>query len=65
MQCTARTDAVHYKDGCSALRERLQCTASEMGKTDTEITTPILDKRKGMNDSLMSHYSLQEISAEP
>ena len=26
-QCTARTDAVHYKDGCSALQERMQCTA--------------------------------------
>ena len=29
----------------SALRERLQCTASEMGKTGTEIISPILDKR--------------------
>ena len=38
-------DAVHCKDGCSALRERLQCTASEMGKTGTEIANPILDKR--------------------
>ena len=44
-QCTARTDAVHCGDGCSALRERLQCTASEMGKTGTEIISPILDKR--------------------
>ena len=26
-QCTARTDAVHCKDGCSALRGRMQCTA--------------------------------------
>ena len=34
-------------DGCSALRERLQCTASEMGKRGTEIASPILDKRKG------------------
>ena len=32
MQCTAEADAVHCKDGCSALRERLQCTASEIGK---------------------------------
>ena len=47
-QCTARTDAVHCKDGCSALRERLQCTASEMGKTGTEIVSPILDQRKGI-----------------
>ena len=31
----------------NALRERLQCTASEMGKTGTEIASPILDKRKG------------------
>ena len=47
-QCTARTDAVHCKDGCSTLRERLQCTASEMGKTGTEIVSPILDQRKGI-----------------
>ena len=26
-QCTARTDAVHCKDGCSALQGRMQCTA--------------------------------------
>ncbi len=41
---------------CSALRERLQCTASEMGKTDTEIISPILDKRiarKGSPQGLM------------
>ena len=43
----ARTDAVHCVEGCSALRERLQCTASDMGKTGTEIVSPILDKRKG------------------
>ena len=42
------SDAVHCKDGCSALRERLQCTASEMGKTGTEIVSPILDQRKGI-----------------
>ena len=47
MQCTAMADAVHCKDGCSALRERLQCTASEMGKTGTVIISPLLDKRKG------------------
>ena len=40
-------DAVHCKDGCSALRERLQCTASETGKRGTEIAIPILDKRTG------------------
>ena len=42
---TEPKEAVHCKDGCSALRERLQCTASEMGKTNTEIISPILDKR--------------------
>ena len=47
MQCTARTDAVHCRGGCSALQERLQCTASEMGKTGTEMVCRILDKRKG------------------
>ena len=33
--------------GCSALQERLQCTASETGKRDTENVSPIQDKRKG------------------
>ena len=56
-QCTARTDAVHCKGGCSALRERLQCTASEMGKTGIEIASPIRDKRKGRKDA--SFGSLQ------
>ena len=51
MQYTARTDAVQCKGGCSALRERLQCTASEMGKTGTETFSPILDKRIGRRDS--------------
>ena len=37
MQYTARTDAVHCRGGCSALRERLQRTASEMGKTEEPI----------------------------
>ena len=34
----------------------MQCTASEMGKTDTEIISPILDKRiarKGSPQGLM------------
>ena len=39
--------AVHCNGGCSALRERLQCTASEMGKTGIVIASPVLDKRKG------------------
>ena len=47
MQGTARTDALHCRGGCSALQERLQCTASEMGKTGTEMVSRILDKRKG------------------
>ena len=42
---------MHWKGGCSALRGRLQCTASEMGKTGTEIVSPILDKRKGRRDT--------------
>ena len=36
---------------CNALRGRLQSFASEMGKTSTEIVSPILDKRKGRADS--------------
>ena len=55
-QCTARADAVHCGSGCSALRGRLQCTASETGKTDTEIASPILDKRTGRRDA--SHGAL-------
>ena len=47
IQCTARTDAVHCRDGCTALQGRLHCTASETGKRDTEIVSPVLDKRKG------------------
>ena len=30
----------------SALQGRMQCTASEMGKTGTEIVSPILDKKR-------------------
>ena len=51
-QCTARADAVHCKGGRSALQEGLQCTASEMGKTDTEIASPILDRKKGRKKGL-------------
>ena len=66
MQCTARADAVHCGDGCSALRGRLQCTASEMGKTGTEIVSPILDKRKGRRDTPhMGHSSPPDLSTEP
>ena len=64
MQCTARADAVHCKGGCSALRGRLQCTASEMGKTGTEIVSPILDKRKGRRDTPhMGHSSPQDLGS--
>ena len=51
MQCTAGAVAVHCGSGCSALRGRLQCTASETGKTDTEIASPIQDKRTGRRDA--------------
>ena len=47
MQCTAGAVALHCRSGCTALQGRLQCTASEMGKRDTEIVSPVLDKRKG------------------
>ena len=58
MQCTARADAVYCKGGCSALQGRMQCTASEMGNTGTEIVSPILDKRKGRRDTPhMGHSS--------
>ena len=36
----------------SALQWRMQCTASEMGKTGIVIASPVLDKRKGRKDSL-------------
>ena len=38
MQCTAEADAVHCGSGCSALRGRLQCTASEIGKRGPKST---------------------------
>ena len=67
MQCTARTDAVHCRGGCSALRERLQCTASEMENTGTEKVSPILDKKLGRKDG-SSRDTLglpQDISTKP
>ena len=48
---TCEDGCTYLRGGCSALRGRLQCTASEMGKTGTEIASPILDKRKGSDDS--------------
>ena len=41
----AGKEAVHCRDGCSALQGRMQCTASEMGITGTEIASPVLNKR--------------------
>ena len=52
--------------GCSALQGRLQCTASEMGKSGTEIVSPILDKRKGRIDTPhMGHSCPPDFSTEP
>ena len=62
MQVLAGTDAVHCGGGCSALRGRLQCTASEMNKTGIEIASSILDKRKGRKDAPVAPL---EISTEP
>ena len=36
---------------CKALRGRMQCFASEMGKVGTEIVSPIPDKIKWRKDS--------------
>ena len=47
MQCFALAVAMLCVGGCNALRWRLQCFASEIGKTGTEIVSHILDKRKG------------------
>ena len=51
MQCFAWAIAKLCVDGCNALRWLMQSFASEMGKTGTEIVSPILDKRKGRVDS--------------
>ena len=50
---------------CKALRWRLQSFASEMGKTGTEIVSPILIREKGGQAHHTGHCSPQEISAEP
>ena len=47
LQAFARTDAVQCKGGCSALRGRLQCTASELVITDTGTAVTILIREKG------------------
>ena len=55
MQCTARVVAVHCGSGCSALRGRLQCTASEMGKTGTEMSVLFWTREMGGEEtSLLS-----------
>ena len=46
----------------SAQQGRMQCTASEMGKTGTEIVSPIQDKRTGRRDAPVAPL---EISTEP
>ena len=45
--CISVEDALHCGSGCSALHPFLQCTASEIKKTGTEIVSLILDKKKG------------------
>ena len=44
------------RGGCNALRERLQCFASETGKTGTEIASPILDDYRLLN--LLEHTKI-------
>ena len=52
--------------GCSALQGRMQCTASEMGKTGTETFSPVLDKGIGRRDSPHTvRCSPLDTSAEP
>ena len=45
MQCFAWAIAKLCVGDCKALRGLMQSFASEMGKTGTEIVSPILDKR--------------------
>ena len=80
MQSFAWTDAKLCVGDCKALHWRMQCFArtdaklcSEIGKTGTEIVSPILDKRNspildkknGGKTQHTSHCSPLEISAEP
>ena len=46
-QTFTMTDANVCGGGCKRLQGRLQTFASERGKNDTEIVSPILDERKG------------------
>ena len=67
MACSLMIGASTCKDGCKYLRGRLQVLASEMGKTGTEIVSPILDKRKGRRDTppYGSLSPLHDQSGEP
>ena len=61
----AGKDAVHCKDGCSALRERLQCTASEMAPKGTEIVSPFSGYLHRNNTGLARvHYIYVQLSEE-
>ena len=61
----AGKDAVHCKDGCSALRERLQCTASEMAPKGTEIVSPFSGYLHRNNTGLAHvHYIYVRLSEE-
>ena len=51
LQCFALAVAKLCVGSCNALRWQLQSFASETGKTGIEIVSPILDNRKGKNDS--------------
>ena len=65
MQCSARADAVHCKGGCSALRERLQCTASEMGKNWYRNLSPSAGYLHRNNTGLARvHYIYVQLSEE-
>ncbi len=65
MQCSARADAVHCKGGRSALRERLQCTASEMGKNWYRNLNPSAGYLHRNNTGLARvHYIYVQLSEE-
>ena len=65
MQYTARTDEVQCKGGCSALRERLQCTASEMDKNWYRNLSPFSGYLHRNNTGLARvHYIYVQLSEE-
>ena len=71
MLCVGDCKALHWRMQCFAWADAMLC--SEIGKTGTEIVSPILDKRispildkrNGGKTQHTSHCSPQEISAEP